>query len=349
MSLQQRTMRWIEERTQLEGTRSLLAKQSVPLHRYSAFQVLGGMTLALLASLVASGVLLLLHYRPAPELAHGSVVSIMNDAPFGYVIRGVHVWSADLFIGCLLAHIMVAVIQRAYRRPRELVWLTGATLFVLCMGAALSGSLLPWSSHAWASARVSTELAARVPLIGSWLVVFLRGSEVLTSSSLPRFYGFHVAVLPGAITVAVAAHLWLVARMGLSVPSSVDPASVRRTPYFPYVAVHDQARAVGLALAVVLLAEWVPRDPGTQADPFAPAPAHARPAWYFLWIFQLLRTLPPRVLGLQADKALVALLVGALLAFFALPFIDRKGSRAMFYVGWTALIALVGATLHAAR
>jgi quinol-cytochrome oxidoreductase complex cytochrome b subunit len=349
MSAWSRARGWLDERLDLGGIEQALSRHRVPAHRWSAFNVLGGLTLVLLGVLVASGILLLLYYRPSVEEAHRSVSTIMSEVPYGNLVRSVHVWSADLFVASMVAHVFVVVIGRGYRSPRELIWLTGGGLLVVGVGEALSGSLLPWSQGAYVSARVSTELAARVPLVGHFLRVFLRGGEEVTATSLTRFFGFHAAILPAAMTALVAAHLGMVVRQGVSVPSSLEGRSVRMVPYWPAIALRDQARATLLLLVVLSLAILVPRELGTRADPFAPAPAHARPEWYFLWVFQLIRGLPPRLLGLEADRVAVALLVGALGAFVALPWLDRRGSRAMLYVGLAGLAGFVGATIHGLR
>ena len=130
---------------------------------------------------------------------------------------------------------------------------------------------------------------------------------------------------------------------------SIEGTPVRKVAYYPHVALRDQARGVALALVVVGLAELVPRDLGSRADPFAAAPAAARPSWYFLWVFEVIRSLPPRIAGLDGDKVAVSILLGVLAGFVALPLLDRKGSKVMFYVGWAALVCLVGATIHGLR
>jgi quinol-cytochrome oxidoreductase complex cytochrome b subunit len=177
----------------------------------------------------------------------------------------------------------------------------------------------------------------------------LRGGEEITATSLTRFFGFHVAILPGDITLLVALHLWLIARRGVSLPMSIEGSPVKMVAYYPHIALRDQARGVALALVVVSLAEWLPRELGSRADPFVSAPTDARPAWYFLWVFEIIRSLPPRIAGLDGDKVAVSVLMGALATFFALPLLDRKGSKVVFYLGWAAVVCLVGATIHGLR
>ena len=346
MTARERIYRWLNERLDLDGVIASLSRQRVPVHRWSFFNALGGMTLILLGIQVASGVLLLLYYRPSVETAHPSVAHIIGEVPFGDLVRSVHAWSSDLFVGFLLAHVFSVVIQRSYRAPRELLWLSGTGLFVMCIGLAFSGHLLPWTGDAYVAARVSTELAAGVPGAGHFMKVFLRGGEEITATSLNRFFGFHVAILPPVVTVLLVMHLWLVRRQGVSVPESVPPERVRMLPYWPHMGLRVLARATALVLLVLTAAVFLPRDLAPEADPLAATPPDVRPQWYFVWVFQVIKRLPSQVMGFEGHKLGVTALVLALGCFVALPIIDRRGSRLMFYLGCAALVAFVGATLH---
>jgi len=345
MSRRRRVFDWLDERLKLRGAAAALSRYEVPLHRWSMFSRFGAVTLVLLLLQVASGVMLLMYYRPSVEHAHGSVATIMGEIPFGELVRSVHLWAGDLFVVFLVAHVFAAMIKRAYTRPREILWWTGAALFVLCIMTALTGHLLPWTDSAYAAARVSSELAGRVPVVGGFLKVFLRGGEELTGGSLSRFYGFHVALLPAAITLLVVAHLWQILRHGVAVPSSVQAKPIRTVPYWPHVALRDQARATAVVLVVVSLAVLVPRGLEPKADALAPAPK-AEPQWYFLWIFEFIRSLPSKILGVEGDRVAVAVLLALLALFFSLPIIDKRGSRAMLYIGLAGLLVFVGATVH---
>ena len=347
MSPMQRISSWFNARVDLRAVKSSLAAIRVPVHRWSFFSATGGMTLMLLLMQVVSGVLLLLHYRPTAEEAHGSVELIIGEIPFGDLVRSVHVWCGDLFVALLIAHVFVSLVQRSYRSPRELLWLSGVVMFVISVGLALSGHLLPWTDSAYAAARVSTELSSRVPLVGGFLESFLRGGQQVTARSLGRFYGFHVAVLPAALTLLVAGHLWLINRQGVSVPKSLEGTAVRRVPYWPHIAMRDWARATALVFIVLTLAVFLPRGLGPEANPVAAAPPDVQPQWYFLWIFALLKVIPPDIMGVPGETFGVTALVVLFLLFTSLPFLDRRGSKVMFYVGLGGAVALLGVTIHA--
>ena len=115
-------------RDRVGWTRSphLAAKKAVPIHRHTIWYYLGGMTLFLFVVQVGTGILLLLYYRPSADEAYESVQFIMTDVPFGWLIRSIHSWSANLMIGAAFVHMFSVFFLKAYRPPREVTWLSGA-------------------------------------------------------------------------------------------------------------------------------------------------------------------------------------------------------------------------------
>jgi quinol-cytochrome oxidoreductase complex cytochrome b subunit len=185
-------------------------------------------------------------------------------------------------------------------------------------------------------------MAATVPLIGSWLLKFLRGGDEVTGATLTRFFGFHVAVLPGLTTLLLAMHLLLVQRLGMSVPPGVERATeegrqpARSMPFFPNFLLRDIMgwyAALGVLGALAAIFPW---ELGTKADAFAPAPAGIRPEWYFLFAFQTLKFLPAKILFLEGE--LVGLMSFALagMVWVLVPFLDYKagfGRVTRFFTG----------------
>src|SRR5215470_3771696 len=101
MSLQQDTPPkpgWFEERLGLSSVREFLGHKTVPLHSATIWYYFGGITLFLFTIQVMTGVLLLLYYRPSPTEAYESVQFIVTKVQFGWLIRSVHSWSANLMI-----------------------------------------------------------------------------------------------------------------------------------------------------------------------------------------------------------------------------------------------------------
>src|SRR5579885_926996 len=236
---------WLDERFGWDDLIAPLRKKSVPLHRLSYWYFLGGITLFLFLVQVLTGILLLLYYRPGASEAFESVQYIMTQVRFGWLIRSIHSWSANLMIFTAFAHMFSVLFLKAYRKPRELTWVTGLLLLFLVMGFGFSGYLLPWNTLAFFATKVGTEITAQVPIVGKPLMIFLRGGEAVTGATLTRFFGFHVAVLPGLATSILAIHLLLVQHLGMSVPPGVERAitegrePARSMPFFPNFLLRD--------------------------------------------------------------------------------------------------------------
>jgi cytochrome b6 len=316
---------WARDRLGWDDLAHFAAKKRVPIHRYTLFYYLGGMALFLFLVQVATGILLLLYYRPSSAEAFESVQYVMADVPFGWLIRSIHSWGANLFMGIVFAHLISVFFLKAYRAPREMTWVTGAVLLFLAIGFGFSGYLLPWNTLAFFATKVGTDVPAQIPLVGHLLSRILRGGSDVSGATLSRFYGIHVAILPAVTTLILGAHLLLVQRHGMSVPRSVEEKTRRTIPFFPDFLMRD---AVGWLAAVGLLAAlaaFFPWELGVKADPFASAPAGIRPEWYFLWMFQALKYLPSKVAGIPGET-LGVLFFGALAAgLVAVPWLDRRG------------------------
>jgi cytochrome b6 len=319
---------FLEERVGLSVLVELARHKRVPVHRHSIWYYMGGMSLFLFGIQVATGILLLLYYRPSADQAFESVQFIMTRVQFGWLVRSMHSWSANLLIFVLMVHLGSVFFMKAYRRPREVTWLSGCALLGLMLGFGFSGYLLPWNTLAFFATQVGTEVAGSVPLVGPFLLKLLRGGEQVTGGTLTRFYGFHVAVLPALTTVLMGLHLLLVQKHGMSEPPGVikerertgEPA--RSMPFLPHFALRD---AIGWCAALAILAALAaifPWDLGVKADPFAPAPAGIRPEWYFCWMFQALKLLPGHVLGIEGELVGIFGIGLIALGLVLVPFLD---------------------------
>jgi len=343
---------WLDERAGLSALAALAREKRVPLHRHTAWYYLGGMTLFLFTVQVVTGILLLLYYRSSADEAFESVQFIMTRVPFGWLVRSIHSWSANLLVFVLLLHMFSVFFLKAYRRPRELTWITGVLLLFVMLAFGFSGYLLPWNTLAFFATQVGTEVPGALPVVGRFMLRFLRGGDQVTGGTLTRFYGIHVAVLPAATTLLLAAHLLLVQKHGMSVPGGEAQGRAsgppRSLPFFPNFLLRD---AIGWCVALGLLAALAalfPWELGEKADPFAPAPAGIRPEWYFAWMFQTLKMLPGHVLGLEGELlGLLAFGAGGVL-WLLVPLLDsgrdcRRG-RAFTVLGWVVAVYVAGAT-----
>ena len=292
---------WLDERLGLNTIFGLAKKKEVPLHRHSIWYYFGGMTLFLFAVQVVTGILLLLYYRPSSEGAFESVQFIITEVQFGWLIRSVHSWSANLLIAALFIHMFSVYFMSAYRAPREITWVTGVLLLFIGIAFGFSGYLLPWNKLAFFATKVGTEIAGVVPLVGPAMLRFLRGSDEVTGATLTRFFGFHVAVLPAAATALIGVHVMLVQMHGMSVPPGTEPSQVKKMKFVPNFLLRD---LIGWILAIGMLAALAamfPWELGEKADAFASAPEGIKPEWYFLFMFQTLKYIPAKILFIDGE------------------------------------------------
>jgi quinol-cytochrome oxidoreductase complex cytochrome b subunit len=344
--------RWLDQRLGLKTFRDLAEHKEVPVHRHTFWYYWGGMTLFLFAVQVFTGILLLLYYRASADEAYESVRFLMTRVEFGWLIRSIHSWSANLLIGAAMVHMFSVFLLKAYREPREATWLTGISLLALCMGFGFSGYLLPWNKLAFFATKVGTDITGDVPVIGPFLRTFLLGGDQITGGTLTRFFGIHVAILPALATALVGLHVYLVQAHGMSVPPSVEAsgAPIRKMKFVPDFALRDAVGWLTALGGLALLAALFPWELGTKADPYAPAPVGIRPEWYFGWMFQTLRMLPAHLFGIEGELfGLLAIGAGMVLWVLA-PFLDDRrgvGARARFWraVGVVAIAYVIGFTV----
>ena len=344
---------WIDERVQLRDLVEFLGKKYVPVHQHSVWYYFGGVSLFLFIIQVVTGILLLLYYKGGEELAFESIQFIMSKVKFGWLIRSIHSWGANLFILAALVHMFSVFFTKAYRKPREITWLTGMLMFFLGLGFGFSGYLLPWNELAFFATKVGTDIAGAIPAIGKPIMIFLRGGEGVTGATLSRMFGFHVAVFPGLFAVLLGIHLVLVQRQGMSEPLEFErspSASQKTMPFFPNFLLRDLLLWLLVLNVLAVLAVLFPWELGQKADPFASAPSGIKPEWYFMFMFQTLKYIPARILLIDGE-ILGILLFGVAFTFWSLvPFWDRtsaagKQKRFVTYLGLFAVVYIIVFTL----
>lgn len=322
------------------GIRALLEQN---LTRYllprnvNVWYTLGAVLLTLFVLQFVTGILLLVYYVPNPDEAFQSVERIMNEVPYGWLVRYLHAVGSNVIVIALLLHMLSVLFMSSHKKPRELTWVSGFILLNLSFGLCLTGYLLPWSQLSFWATTVATDAAGAVPVIGDGLVRFLRGGAMVGDATLGRFFALHVMVLPAGLAALVGFHLFCVRRIGISRPPFGDgyrPAQVKDyfhheehpggIPFFPNYAIKDLAVIsffLGLLVLLVFFAPglFIPPSAFEPADPFT-TPENIKPEWYFLWAYQTLKIFPSEFLGLAAQGAAMTVLA-------LLPFLDRGGER----------------------
>lgn len=200
-----------------DALKAALAKR-VPPHAVWGTWCVGGASLLLFINQVVTGILLAMYYKPSAEAAYDSVQFINTQVPLGWLVRQMHAWGAHLMIVTVLVHMVRVFFNKAYRAPRELTWVAGALLLAVTLAFAFTGYLLPWDQLSYWASTVGSQLAEGVPILGSKLLILMRGGPDVTQLTLSRFFALHVIVLPLAAGALLGAHFLMIRRLGISDP-----------------------------------------------------------------------------------------------------------------------------------
>ncbi|MFQ6070083.1 MAG: cytochrome bc complex cytochrome b subunit [Candidatus Aminicenantales bacterium] len=342
---------WLEDRVGISAIIAFLKEKKVPLHRHTLWYYTGSIILLFFFVQVVTGFMLLLYYKPTLEKAHQSVAYIMTEVPLGWMVRSVHRWSAYFMIAAVLIHLFNILINKAYRRPREITWLSGVFLLLVTMVFGFTGYLLPWDELSLAATKVGTDIPRSIPLVGIWVTKLLRGGEDVTGDTLTRFFGIHVSLLPLLLLGFVLVHVYLIQKHGVSLPLEIEikKEKVPEIPFWPNFVYREMIVWLIFLGVLFTVAVLFPPALDKEADLMAPAPQGVKPEWYFLFLFQIFKVFPAHILSVSGDTAAVLIVVIAGLLFFFLPFIDnrpaaRKG-RIIRFIAWAFLVFAVVMTV----
>ncbi|UCF64313.1 MAG: cytochrome bc complex cytochrome b subunit [bacterium] len=340
---------WVDERYDLSPILKFMSEKNVPVHHHTVWYYMGGVTLFLFITQVVTGILLLFYYRPGADSAYESMRFILTEVNFGWLIRSIHSWSANLMVFFVFVHMFSTFFTRSYIKPRELTWLTGFALLALSLGFGFSGYLLPWNELAFFATKVGTDIVGVIPVIGKPIMAVLRGGEDVTGATLTRFYAFHVAMLPAIFTVILFVHVLFVQKQGMSEPEGLSKTK-KTMPFFPDFFLRDALLWMIVLNVLLFLAVFYPWDLGFKADPFSPAPAGILPEWYFIFMFQTLKMIPAHVLIFEGEVLGILFFMIAGLAWALVPFWElkskRKGlSNPMNIVGIISIIYIIIMTI----
>ncbi|WP_341863291.1 cytochrome b N-terminal domain-containing protein [Gymnodinialimonas sp. 57CJ19] len=301
---------------------------------------------------ILTGVLLVMHYTPHVDLAFASVEHIMRNVNGGWAIRYIHMNGASLFFVAVYLHIFRGLYYGSYKAPREVTWIIGMLIYVLMMGTAFMGYVLPWGQMSFWGATVITGLFGAIPFIGEGIQTWLLGGPAVDNATLNRFLSLHY-LLPFLILGLVIVHVWAFHTTGNNNPTGVE---VRRTskkeaeadtlPFWPYFVIKDL-----FALAVILViffavVGFMPNylghpDNYIEANPLV-TPAHIVPEWYFLPFYAILRAFDGEVWVVIAANFLtggivdakffgVIAMFGAILVMALAPWLDTSSVRSGRY------------------
>ena len=330
----------IDERLGLSGL-----AYPVPAHANSIGYILGGITFFGFLTLAATGIWLAQFYHPTPAAARESIIYIMNVAPIGDLVRGVHFWVANIVMATVLLHMGRVFVAGSFKRPREANWLIGLGLLAITMGLVFTGTVMKWDQEGYEALGHNIAAGQLLGAVGFWFSNDFEASLPL----LGRLYMAHVVILPAIGTLLLISHFLLVKRHGISsLPKAADVAVDGGTQPLKsgstFAAHLVRMAGFGLLilaattiLAVVLPAALGPRPiPGTETT---------KPPWMFLPFYPF-----EDWFGLVALLVVPAVLFGALAM---LPFVDRSPYRSpgkrriLVVIGAIVAVALVALVLYA--
>jgi hypothetical protein len=213
-----RAVEWVDERYELSPVLSKLAAKPVPRFAMNWWYCLGGITAFLFVVQGLTGIMLAFYYKPSAAEAYNSILFIENQVRFGAAIRMIHHWAANGMIVMCIAHMARVFIMGAYKKPRELNWVSGVLLLLLTLVFGFTGYLLPWDQRAYWATTVGTDIAGSVPAIGNLVLVLLRVGWDVSEATLGRFYGLHIIVTPLLTVGFMLAHFMMIRKLGIAKP-----------------------------------------------------------------------------------------------------------------------------------
>lgn len=330
----QRALQWLDERTGYKGLLHEALFERIP--GGARWRYVWGSTLVFFFVVqVITGTFLWMSYSAGTQTAWESVYYIQNQLWGGWFLRGLHHYAAQAMTVLLILHLLQVVIDGAYRAPREVNFWFGVILLLLTLALSLTGYLLPWDQNGYWATAVSTNLVGLGPIIGTPMQTLLVGGVSYGHQTLSRFLALHAGVIPGVIILFIVGHVYLFRRHGIT---PKEPLVRAEGNFWPEQVLRDVVACLAVLVVVLFFVIRNHGAPlGAPADP-AEQFAAARPEWYFLSLFQLLKYFPGKA---EIVGAIVLPTLG-LLVLAAMPFIGKSRSGHRFNLGFLGVV-LVGA------
>ncbi|MDT7929292.1 cytochrome bc complex cytochrome b subunit [Tepidimonas sp.] len=330
----ERLLTWIDNRFPLSKLyKEHLAEYYAPKN-FNFWYFFGSLALLVLVIQIVTGIFLVMHYKPDASLnaagvpvAFASVEYIMRDVPWGWLIRYLHSTGASAFFVVVYLHMYRGLIYGSYRKPRELVWIFGCTIFLVLMAEAFMGYLLPWGQMSYWGAQVIVNLFSAIPFIGPDLAILIRGDFVVSDATLNRFFSFHVIALPLVLLGLVVAHIIALHEVGSNNPDGIEIKAMKGPdgkpldgiPFHPYYTVHDILGASVFLIVFSAIVFFAPELGGyfLEYNNFIPAdpmvtPPHIAPVWYFTPFYSMLRATTSEMMVVLVAVVLIGAVLAAL-------------------------------------
>lgn len=346
---------WIDARLPIINTfEKHMSKYYAPKN-FNFWYMFGSLSLLVLVNQLVTGIWLTMSYNPTAEGAFASIQYIMRDVQYGWLLRYLHSTGASAFFVVVYLHMFRGMMYGSYRKPRELIWLFGMTIYLCLMAEAFMGYLLPWGQMSYWGAQVIINLFGAIPVIGDDISLWIRGDYLISGITLNRFFALHVVALPIVLIALVVLHLLALHEVGSNNPDGVeikknkDENGIPKDgiPFHPYYTVHDIVAVVVFLFVFCGVVFFIPEMGGyfLEKPNFEPAnalktPEHIAPVWYFTPFYAMLRAITFNILGLPAKFWGVVVMGAAIAILFVLPWLDRSPVKSIRYKGWISKLAL---------
>lgn len=275
---------------------------------------------------IITGIFLAMHYTPHIDYAFVSIEHIMRDVNYGWLIRYMHANGASMFFIIVYTHMFRGLYYGSYMAPRQGLWFSGVTLFLLMMATGFMGYVLPWGQMSFWGVTVITNLFSAIPLIGDSITQWLWGGFSVDNATLNRFFSLHY-LLPFLIAGLSLVHLVLLHENGSNNPLGID-SKYGKITFYPYFYVKDFFGFLTFCLFFVIFIFFAPNFLG-HPDNYIPAnslvtPPHIVPEWYYLPFYAILRSIPDKLGGVVAMFA-------SILILYLLPLLNNSKIRSTFF------------------
>ena len=344
-----KVLNWINYRLPIINTfERHLSKHPVP-KKVNFWYLFGALASIVLILQIVTGIWLMMPYSNTEEGAFASIEYIMRDVDYGWIIRYMHTTGASMFFAIVYLHMFRGLLYGSYKKPKELVWIFGCTIYLVMMAEGVLGYVLPYGQMSYWGAQVIISLFGAIPYIGESLEVWVRGDYYISGITISRFFALHVVALPLILIALVFLHLVALHEVGAGNPEGVDieeyidedGVPLDSVPFFPYkvLSAMPAIGVFGLVFCVIMF--FFPEGGGyflelanfEEANPLV-TPEHIAPVWYYSPFYTMLRAVPDPLGGLIVMAAAVAIL-------FVVPWLDRSNVASIRYKGTLSKIAIV--------
>tara|TARA_B100000963_G_scaffold80043_1_gene68143 strand:+ start:1890 stop:3098 length:1209 start_codon:yes stop_codon:yes gene_type:complete len=344
-----KVLNWINYRLPIINTfERHLSKHPVP-KKVNFWYLFGALASIVLILQIVTGIWLMMPYSNTEDGAFASIEYIMRDVDYGWIIRYMHTTGASMFFAIVYLHMFRGLLYGSYKKPKELVWIFGMSIYLVMMAEGFLGYVLPYGQMSYWGAQVIISLFGAIPYVGESLEVWVRGDYYISGITISRFFALHVVALPLILIALVFLHLVALHEVGAGNPEGVDieefidddGVPLDSVPFFPYkvLSAMPAIGVFGLVFSIIMF--FFPEGGGyflelanfEEANPLV-TPEHIAPVWYYAPYYTMLRAVPDPLGGLIVMAAAVAIL-------FVVPWLDRSNVASIRYKGILSKIAIV--------